>query len=133
MITATDDLSERIAALHRDGIVSERGERTDVTVSERADLATGAPGDTPEERLARWTSRDAAIGLAAQRDQLRSTLAERDREVADLRERLAHLTNANGQLRADVARLTATSAAHVPLWRRAYLGLRRRVGRLVRA
>ena len=88
--------------------------------------------ETPEERLARWTSRDAAIGLAAQRDQLRSTVAERDREIADLRERIAHLTGANGQLQADLGRLRAGASADVPLWRRAYLGLRRRVGRLLR-
>ena len=63
--------------------------------------------DTPEARLARWTAHDAAIGLAAERDELRTRLAERDREVADLRERLAHLSNANGQLQAEKARLVA--------------------------
>lgn len=95
---------------------------------------TETPGtpETPEERLERWTSRDAAIGLAAQRDQLRSTLAERDREIADLRERVAHLTTANGQLQTDLGRALAGATGHVPFLRRASLGLRRRVGRLLR-
>ena len=93
---------------------------------------TPAGEESPEERLARWTARDAAIGVAAECDQLRSTLGERDREIADLRERVNHLTNANGQLRADVARLSVATSRRVPLWRRAYLSLRHRVGRLLR-
>ena len=89
--------------------------------------------DTPEERLARWTSNDAAIGLAAERFELRATVAERDREIADLRERLAHLTNANGQLQAEKAKLVAmVQHRRPPLWRRLYLGVRRRAGRLLR-
>lgn len=47
--------------------------------------------DAPEARLARWTERDRAIGLVAEAEQLRATLAERDREVTDLRERCAQL------------------------------------------
>lgn len=89
--------------------------------------------DTPEERLARWTSRDAAIGLAARCEQLQAGLDARDREIADLRERLAHLTNANGQLQAEKAKLVAMiERGGESTWRRAYLAVRRRVGRFLR-
>jgi cell division protein FtsB len=47
--------------------------------------------DGPEARLARWTERDAAIGLVAEVEQLRATIVERDREIANLRERCAQL------------------------------------------
>lgn len=90
--------------------------------------------DSPEARLARWIGRDAEIGLAAQRDQLVDQLAARDREIADLRERLAHLTNAVGQLRAEKAKLVGLvqrrgggSFSH-----QAYRRLRSVVGMLVR-
>jgi hypothetical protein len=49
--------------------------------------------DSPEARVARWTERDAAIGAHAEVEQLRAVLAERDREVANLRERAAQLAH----------------------------------------
>ncbi|HSB86277.1 MAG TPA: hypothetical protein VLD86_08215, partial [Ilumatobacteraceae bacterium] len=63
--------------------------------------AQGDGDDTPTARLARWTERDAAIGVAAEAEQLRAKLAERDAEVADLRARLVNLANRVGQLEAD--------------------------------
>jgi uncharacterized coiled-coil DUF342 family protein len=97
-------------------------------VSEAAQL-------TPEERLERWTSRDRAIGLAAQRDQLRHQLAARDTEVADLRERLAHLTNTVGQLQAEKAKLVGLvqHGAHGSVHYRLYRRLRSAAGRLLRS
>ncbi len=91
--------------------------------------------DAPEERLARWTAHDAAIGLAAERDELRAQLADRDREVADLRTRLVHLTNANGQLQAEKARLVAQvqrGAGAAAFGGRAYRKVRRTAGRVLR-
>ncbi len=45
---------------------------------------TVSSDDTPAARLARWTSTDAAIGSAAEVEQLEAQLAEARREVADL-------------------------------------------------
>ena len=70
--------------------------------------------DTPEERLARWTARDAAIGSAAEVEQLRARLAERDLEVEDLRARLGQLTTRVAQVEADNAELRG-EARRVPL------------------
>ena len=61
--------------------------------------------DTPAERLARWTSVDAAIGLAAEAEQLRAQLEARRAEVDDLRARLAQLTSSVAQVEADNADL----------------------------
>lgn len=47
--------------------------------------------ETPQARLARWTERDSAIGLVAEVEQLTARLAEREREVANLRERCVQL------------------------------------------
>jgi len=58
-------------------------------------------GETPEERLARWTNTDAAIGNAAEVEQLRARLAERDAEIEDLKARLAQLTSRVAQVEAD--------------------------------
>ena len=70
--------------------------------------------DTPEERLARWTSRDAAIGAAAEMEQLQARLTERDIEVEDLRARLGQLTTRVAQVEADNAELRR-AAGRVPL------------------
>jgi hypothetical protein len=60
--------------------------------------------DTPEARLARWLERDREIGAVAERDELRLRLAERDREIADLRARLDRLANDLAQLRSQPPR-----------------------------
>jgi hypothetical protein len=78
--------------------------------------------DTPEARLARWLERDREIGAAAERDELRLRLAERDREITDLRARLDRLANDLAQLRSQPPR---TAPPDVPLVRR----LRRLTGR----
>ena len=61
--------------------------------------------ETPEQRLARWTATDAAIGSAAEVEELRARLAERDGEADDLRARLAHLTSRVAQLESEAADL----------------------------
>ena len=90
--------------------------------------------DTPAARIARWTDRDAAIGTAAERDELRERLAEREREVADLRERLVHLTNANGQLQSEKTRLVALVQRAGPgsFGGRVYRSARRTAGKVLR-
>ena len=70
-------------------------------------------GETPAERLARWTATDLAIGIAAQGEQLRSQLTERRAEVDDLRARLAQLTTRVAQLEAENAELRR-HASRVP-------------------
>ena len=55
--------------------------------------------DTPAARLARWVARDAEIGAAAERDELRLRLAAAEREIADLRARLARMADAVAQAR----------------------------------
>ncbi len=94
-----------------------------------------AGGDSPEGRLARWTSRDAAIGLAAQRDQLRQQVVDRDREIADLRERLNHLTNSVGQLQAEKAKLVGLVqlGGRGSFGYRLYRKVRTTAGRILRA
>jgi uncharacterized coiled-coil protein SlyX len=57
--------------------------------------------ETPAERLARWTSTDAAIGHAVEAEQLHAQLAERRMEIEDLKARLAHLTSRVAQVEAD--------------------------------
>ena len=89
--------------------------------------------EPPEARLARWTSRDQAIGAVAQLDQLRRRLAERNREVADLRARLGHLTNHVGQLEAERHRAVGAGRGGRSFGRRVYLRLRATVGRLLRS
>ena len=71
-------------------------------------------GETPAERLARWTATDLAIGIAAQGEQLRSQLAERLAEIDDLRARLAQLTTRVAQLEAENSELRR-HASRVPL------------------
>jgi chromosome segregation ATPase len=81
---------------------------------------TGISDETPEQRLARWTAADAAIGLAAEAEQLRAQLADRNAEVADLRARLAQLTSRTAQLEADNTQLrrVANRVSPVTLGRR---------------
>ena len=71
-------------------------------------------GETPAERLARWTATDLAIGIAAQGEQLRSQLAERVAEIDDMRARLAQLTTRVAQLEAENSELRR-HASRVPL------------------
>ena len=83
--------------------------------------------ETPEQRLARWTATDAALGSAAEVEQLEAKLAERDTEIDDLRARLAQLTNRVAQLEAENADMRRV-ASRVP-----FTSLARRVYRRVRS
>ena len=71
-------------------------------------------GESPAERLARWTTADAAIGLAAEAEQLRAQLAERCAEIDDLKARLSQLTSRVAQVEAENADLRR-SASRVPM------------------
>ena len=73
-----------------------------------------ASSESPAERLARWTAADAAIGLAAEAEQLRAQLVDRQREADDLRARLGQLTSRVAQLEAEHADLRRT-ANRVPV------------------
>ena len=90
---------------------------------------TDARDETPGERLARWTAADAAIGLAAEAEQLRSQVADKTAEVEDLRARLAQLTTRIAQLEADNAQLrrVANRVSPVTLVRRVTGKVYRRV------
>ena len=77
-------------------------------------MSTDGADDSPEQRLARWTNTDAAIGIAAEADQLRAQLSTKVGELEDLRARLAQLANRVAQLEADNAELRH-SAGRVPL------------------
>ena len=70
--------------------------------------------DSPEARVARWTERDAAIGAHAEVEQLRAILAERDREVANLRERATQLAHNVTSLQLERNRLDALLAQVPP-------------------
>ena len=90
--------------------------------------------ETPAQRLARWTATDAAIGIAAEAEQLEAKLAERDAEIGDLRARLAQLTNRVAQLEAENADLRR-SASRVPpavFARRVYRRVRSAAARRLR-
>jgi uncharacterized coiled-coil protein SlyX len=99
---------------------------------------TGAVEETPEQRLARWTSTDAAIGIAAEAEQLKAQLVERTVEIADLRARLAQLSSRVAQVEADNAELrrVANRVPPLTLARRActkvYRRVRSAVGRRLR-
>ena len=84
-------------------------------------------GESPAERLARWTATDAAIGIAAEAEQLRSRLADRQAEIDDLRARLAQLTTRVAQVEAENAELRRV-AGRVPI-----TSLARRVYRRARS
>ena len=83
--------------------------------------------ETPAERVARWTDADAAIGLAAEAEQLRAQLVDRQTEVDDLRARLAQLTSRVAQVEAENGDLRR-DASRVPL-----SGIARRVYRRARS
>lgn len=85
--------------------------------------------ETPEQRLARWTSTDAAIGNAAEAEQLKAQLVERKVEIADLRARLAQLSSRVAQVEADNAELrrVANRVSPLTLARRACNKVYRRV------
>lgn len=85
--------------------------------------------ETPEQRLARWTSTDAAIGNAAKVDQLQAQLGERTTEINDLKARLAQLSTRVAQVEADNAELRRVAKRVPPLTlaRRACNKLYRRV------
>ena len=70
--------------------------------------------ESPAERLARWTTTDAAIGLAAEAEQLRAQLAERIAELDDLKARLAQLTSRDAQVEAENSDLRR-NASRVPM------------------
>ena len=70
--------------------------------------------ESPAERLARWTTTDAAIGLAAEAEQLRAQLAERIAELDDLKARLAQLTSRVAQVEAENSDLRR-NASRVPM------------------
>jgi small-conductance mechanosensitive channel len=99
---------------------------------------TGDNDETPEQRLARWTSTDAAIGNAAAAEQLKAVVGERDAEINDLRARLAQLSTRVAQVEADNAELrrVANRVPPLTLARRAcskvYRRVRSAVGKLVR-
>lgn len=77
-------------------------------------MSTDSTDESPAQRLARWTDVDAAIGIAAEAEQLRARLGERSAEIDDLRARLAQLTSKVAQLEAANAELRHT-AGRVPL------------------
>lgn len=83
----------------------------------------------PAERLARWAERDAAIGLTAELEQARAQLAERDREIANLRERAERLAQRVAQLTNERDGLhRRTIALAQPSFRQRAYPLARRVG-----
>ncbi|MDO8392689.1 MAG: hypothetical protein Q7V57_19610 [Actinomycetota bacterium] len=53
---------------------------------------------TPEQQIADWVQRDAAVGRTAQVEELHARLATAEAEVAQLRVRLAQLTNSLAQV-----------------------------------
>jgi chromosome segregation ATPase len=90
--------------------------------------------DSPEARIARWAERDAVVGLDAELHQARAQLAERDAEIATLRQRseqlanrVAQLTIANDALAHQVAALQ-----QAPVSRRLYRRARSVAGRALR-
>jgi hypothetical protein len=89
--------------------------------------------ETPEARLARWTERDVAIGLVAEVEQLRAAIAQRDREIADLRERAAQLGLRMTALELERNRLShlIARAERAPIARRVIVRCRALVARLL--
>lgn len=90
--------------------------------------------ESPDGRLARWAERDAAIGLAAEVDQLTSQLAERDRELVNLRERAERLAQHVSQLTISRDRLHqhAQQLQRPSFAGRVYRKLRRIIGRVLK-
>ena len=85
-------------------------------------------------RLDRWRDRDAAIGLSAEADQLRAAVAERDIQLADMRERINRLAQQNAQLTQQRDQLAnrATAVARPSTSGRVYRGVRRLTGKVLR-
>ena len=90
--------------------------------------------ESPEARLARWTERDAAIGLVAEVEQLKAALEERERELANLRERCAQLGNRVSSLEVERNGLAASveRAQRPSIARRLYRRARSLAGRVLR-
>ncbi len=110
----------------------------DVPVDLPVDLPVEAPNESPVEspdaRLASWAERDAVIGLAAEADQLRSQLVERDRELVNLRERAERLAQRVAQLTLERDRLDqyAQQLQRPSFAGRVYRKLRRIVSRVLK-
>jgi hypothetical protein len=82
---------------------------------------------TPAERVAQWTATDAAIGIAAEAEQLRARLTQRDAEVADDKARIAQLTHRVAQVESENSQLRR-NASRVPV-----SGVARKVNRKARS
>lgn len=93
-----------------------------------------APTPDPRQRLDRWRERDAAIGLSAEVDQLRAAVAERDLQLADMRERIGRLAQQNAQLtrQRDQLANSAQAVARPAMTGRVYRGVRRLGGKVLR-
>jgi chromosome segregation ATPase len=93
-----------------------------------------APTPDPRQRLDRWRERDAAIGLSAEVDQLRAAVAERDLQLADMRERIGRLAQQNAQLTRQRDQLAhrAQAVARPAMTGRVYRGVRRLGGKVLR-
>ena len=89
--------------------------------------------ETPEQRIARWAERDAAVGLEAELRQAQLALADRDAELAELRTRNAELANRVTQMSIDrdVLRRRLDAVGRPSFARRVYGKLRRIAGRLL--
>jgi uncharacterized coiled-coil DUF342 family protein len=90
--------------------------------------------DDVQQRLDRWKSRDAAVGLSAEVDQLRAAVAERDNQLADMRERIGRLAQQNAQLTQQRDQLAnrADAVARPAMAGRVYRGVRRIGGKVLR-
>jgi hypothetical protein len=88
-----------------------------------------------DDTLARWAQRDAAIGLDAELAEVRVTLAARDSEIADLRERNGRLAQRVAQVVTERDGLARQVAAlqRPPMSQRVYRRARSFAGRVVRA
>ena len=95
---------------------------------------TAGTAETVTARLARWSERDAVVGLDAELTQVRHQLAERDAEVRDLRARVEQLGNRVTQLELERSGLQHQVVAlqRVPLSRRVYRKARSVAGRALR-
>ncbi len=84
----------------------------------------------PAGRVARWLRTDDAIGMAAEIDQLHAALADRDREIADLRARLGNLQQRSTQSAFQPPRASLAGQLRRPdlarrIARRAYRAMKR--------
>jgi hypothetical protein len=90
---------------------------------------------SPQERIEQWAERDAAVGLAAEAEQLRANLAERDATIEMLTQRNGQLADRVAQLRIDneaLRRRIAVSGEVSRLARRSYVEARSVAHRLIR-